>query len=132
MKGALRGVGRFSWPAAERRSDRYGLVGLLAGDDGTSEWMGLVTAGLVGKAGRLFAVVLETQESRHIGDMFRGIYPATPAVGDEIVLGEGVLFVDTERVGLEPSDGRESDWLNPHQLYRAIDQKVELLFEEVP
>lgn len=35
-----------------------------------------------------------------------------------------------DMVGLKPEDGRKTDWLNPHNLYRAHEQTVRLYFEE--
>jgi hypothetical protein len=32
-------------------------------------------------------------------------------------------------IGVQPQDGREMDWMDPHALYRAHDQTVELSFE---
>lgn len=126
------GRGVASWPRAERISDRYGLVGLTATPDGVG-WVPLPADLPLGRRGRLIATVLETRRSPHIGDLFRGIVPSTPSVGDVIVLGTGDLFQcrdsDGECVGLNPSDGRKSDWLDPHALYRIHEQTVLLAFE---
>ena len=75
---------------------------------------------------------METRQSSHIGDIFRGISPSTPQIGDSIELGEGTLFVSAspegQWVGLEPDELRNSDWLDPEALYRVHDQTVVLSF----
>jgi hypothetical protein len=91
----------------------------------------------VGTIGRLLVRVLATRESYHIGDGDRKIKPTTPEVGEVIILGEGELFVEMadyndafiSSIGVRPEDGREMDWMDPHALYRAHDQTVELAFE---
>jgi hypothetical protein len=149
MTEHLIGRGGVSWPSAERRSDRYGLVGLLGVfpiDVDSALWQGvepgtsyptgeylplpLSVARLAGRRGTLVATVVETRASGHCGDLFRGIYPSTPTVGERITLGTGTLFVDDGCVGVRPDDGRESDWLDPRALYRAHAQTVVLTFEE--
>ena len=139
------GRGRLNWPGSERRSDRYGLVTLLSPPpDGTQRGGPMPVYGAtlpwavalpVGRRGRLIAVAVETRESEHIGDLFRGIGPTTPDVGEEIVLGAGEVFaqeIEGLYVGLRPDDGRDSDWLDPRALYRAHDQTVDLFFEPEP
>lgn len=116
-----------SWPPPERRSDRYGLVGLSKNP--MEDFAKLTGKIPVKQHGRLVAVVLETRDSHHIGDLFRGIFPSTPNVGDRISLGEGTLFTEEHCVGLKPDDGRYNDWLNPYNLYRAHDQTVRLIFK---
>ncbi len=78
--------------------------------------------------------MLEARKSEHIGDLFRGFFPETPEVGEEIILGEGSVFYmqedDRIYIGLKPNDGREKDWLDPKKLYRAHAQYVELYFKE--
>jgi len=127
------GTGILNWPNVERIGDRYGVVGLW--DDGHT--LPLAAPLPEGIEGELVAEVLETRESHHIGDLFRGLFPTTPNVGDRIVLGSGTLFRETKReggdtyeyVGLRPDDGRDTDWLNPEALYRVHHQTVRLLFE---
>jgi hypothetical protein len=138
------GTGSLSWNGIERRSDRYGTVMLYAKNSFDVEIAGgayLHPASIdkcAGKTGRLVCVVKETRQSTHIGDLFRGIFPTTPELNEEIVLGEGELFVmrveddptkAIESIGLKPADGRPNDWLDPTQLYRAHEQTVELYFE---
>ncbi len=95
----------------------------------------------MGLPGRLVAEVQATRQSTHVGDLFRGLRPETPEVGERIVLGEGRLFCQTvdreegiEAVGCtpEPEDPRDSDWLDPRALYRAHEQTVRLVFEDDP
>jgi hypothetical protein len=129
------GKGWLSWPRMERVSDRYGTVGLY-----TSAMQGKVlTRGLEGRTGRLYARVTAQGLSEHIGDLFRGFAPprttdACPPIGSEHVLGEGTVFYDevegTVHVGLEPADGRDADWLDPETLYLLHEQEVELRLEE--
>lgn len=136
----LIGRGSLSWPRIERVSDRYGAIGLYNSNSKEE----IVTQGAhlnmeiikdcAGKKGQLIAKVTETRKSTHIGDLFRGFFPATPFLNEEILLGEGDLFHQVEDgvdvVGLHPADGRNSDWLNPEMLYRAHEQTVELYFIE--
>ncbi len=81
-----------------------------------------------------------TIKPTHIGDLFRGVSPSTPKVGETIVLGTGTFFTEptdwyAEGVkfslafGLDPDDGRETDWLDINSLYRLHEQDVELYFE---
>ncbi len=134
-------MGSLSWHPTERRTDRYGTVALLSKDSQGKEIVpdahllpGNITM-FAGMKGRLVCVVLAHRESMHIGDLFRDIRPSTPDVGEEIILGEGKLFYQkpTDQpiaaLGLEPEDGRFNDWLDPHKLYRAHEQTVELYFE---
>jgi hypothetical protein len=131
------GVGTLNWNRGERIGDRYGAVGLWPGDESSIEVEYSLPLNLPpeGKRGRLVAHVLATRESGHIGDLMRGLYPQTPEVGEIILLGEGTVFweadKDGRRIGLRPDDGRDHDWLDPEALYRAHDQTVRLLFEEV-
>lgn len=140
----LLGQGELSWRGSERRSDRYGTVGLFTQTDRT--FMGNESYGdelkyvLVQKfeeqTGTLVAEVVETRQSLHIGDIFRGIFPSVPEVGERITLGTGEFFVEREDarvyVGLKPEDGRDSDWLDPKALYRCHQQTVQLWFEVRP
>ncbi|OIM94091.1 hypothetical protein BLN97_12520 [Bradyrhizobium elkanii] len=86
-----------------------------------------------GRRGDLVAVVKETRESTHIGDLFRGVSPRTPEVGQIIALGSGTLIIEPApeggvMVGLRPDDGRDSDWLRIRALYDAHEQTVDLHF----
>lgn len=131
----LIGTGILNWPREERVFDRYGVVALWprGNEDGTPLPMDIVP--LEGIRGYLIAKVLEVRQSHHIGDLFRGFFPTTPEFGEEIVLGEGVVFYevhdDRTFIGLKPEDGRKKDWLDPKKLYRAHQQYVELHFKEM-
>lgn len=139
----LLGMGSLSWNGAERRTDRYGAIGLFSSDSQGNEIVPdahLLSGSIIrhaGKKGRLVCVVLVNRESTHIGDLFRGIGPTKPDVGEEIILGEGHLFYQKlsdqpiTSLGLQPEDGRAKDWLDPHKLYRAHEQTVELYFEPI-
>lgn len=134
------GTGMLTWHRYERVSDRYGTCYLLNGDDpyaasGVTADPGevpLTVEGLPGTVGTLTVEVLATRDSDHIGDLFRGIGPVTPEVGETLTLGHGELFTQQDHgvvaVGLRPADGRRSDWLDPHALYRAHSQTVRLTF----
>lgn len=128
-------TGIFSWPAPERRSDRYGLI--LISDtnyDGDAsspfELDGAAIQALSGQTCNIKVTVLETRKSGHLGDLFRSIYPTKPEVGEVINLGIGGLFaewVDTFFCfGLKPADGRPDDWFDPKKLYRLHDQTVKV------
>ena len=125
------GTGVLSWESVERISDRYGFVFLIDNAD-NKEALPFDSALILsqsGLKGTLKAFIIETRDSRHIGDLFRHIYPKTPPIGEEIELGKGTLaFRDDINVGLEPTDGRESGWLDPHALYQCHEQTVELRF----
>lgn len=123
----LVGKGQLSWNRGERVSDRYGSVRLYDSHGGPVP----LETELTRLKGRLVAKILEARRSTHIGDLFRGLFPSTPDVGEEILLGKGMVFYldDGRAIGLEPEEPRDSDWLNPKALYRAHDQTVELYFE---
>ena len=132
-EGTLIGQGIVSWPSKERRGDRYGSITLWQTADEDSLPVGF-DEGLAGRHGRLEAHVLETRQSDHIGDLFRGFIPETPEVGEVIVLGTGTLFFEdcygSRAAVLQPDDGRKHDWLDPLKLYRAIHQTCQLVFVE--
>ncbi len=136
------GIGVLTWGRGERVSDRYGAVFLMPeGQNSLNSGDPFVplarpsTITTTDGRGRLIAEVLETRQSTHIGDFFRGLRPTTPKVGDRFTLGEGTLFFATEewgdQVGLTPFDDRESDWLDPTVLYQVHEQTVRLLFERL-
>ena len=82
--------------------------------------------------GRLVAIVRETRKSRHIGDVVHGVAPITPQVGQEIVLGEGMLFFrGYESVGVQPVNYRHTLWLDIEALYNVHEQTVTLFFDEI-
>ena len=123
----LLGTGILNWDRGERVSDRYGFVKLFTAI-GSEETL-LFDAVHKDKNGRLIAEVIQIRKSDHIGDIFHGVFPVIPDVGENIVLGEGRLVVDDDAVGLTPADGRESLWLDINMLYRAHLQTVKLYFE---
>jgi hypothetical protein len=134
------GQGRLTWNAPERRTDRYGSVYLLATGDSTTSDFSIAPLTVLNviknTIGQLVAHVVETRQSTHIGDLFHGVFPTTPEVGEEIVLGEGALFTEVSEeggltwttVGVKPTDGRHLMWLDIHALYRAHEQTVVLEF----
>jgi hypothetical protein len=128
------GRGRLTWPRMERVGDRYGCVMLLDDRDEPDPLDGT----LEDRYGKLIARVTSRGVSQHIGDLFRGLAPPrsideAPALDSEHVLGEGVVFYEVVDgcwcIGLEPEDGRGSDWLDPRVLYLLHEQQVELRFE---
>lgn len=139
----LLGTGVLTWDAEERRSDRYGSVYLIP--DGHDSWTSdpspsqidpSIASTAMGRRGDLIAVVKDARKSTHIGDLFRGVSPRKPEVGQIIVLGSGSLFNVPAyhggiAVGLRPDHGREHDWLNIRALYDAHEQLVELYFHPI-
>ena len=140
------GTGVLQWGRAERIGDRYGAV-CLHKDMSSGEPDNVVDLDnkeIDGALGTLIAVILETRESGHIGDLFRGFQPGGAEVGDTIVLGRGnVFFTDSPHnegydyewdvVGVKPADSsvnrdRETDWLDAGHLYQCHEQTVELFF----
>jgi hypothetical protein len=142
--------GIFTWPRMERVTDRYGAIAITdkAYEDRmtgpAAEFKGAAVQSdlplLVGKRCRIVATVLETRDSNHIGDIFRGIGPSRPNVGEVIDLGEGEFFIEPDQdwavggvtFGLKPDDGRPNDWFDPRKLYRLHDQTVALEITPVP
>lgn len=122
------GTGVLDWHREERISDRYGMVMLFDRPDQPRRAIRL-RRGNEGKHGRLIAIVRETREPSHIGDLFHGISPSKPTPDEIIVLGEGRLFFFVDAVGLFPNDNRATLWLDVHALYRVHNQTVTLFFE---
>lgn len=135
------GEGRLTWAKPERITDRYGSIYLipeghdsLTPEPSPSLVLNKQVEPFLGEWGSLVAVVTQARQSTHIGDLFRGIFPTIPEVGEIIELGSGWLFAEQLDwvpgicVGLEPNDGRDTDWLNPHKLYHAHEQSVKLYF----
>lgn len=123
----LIGTGILNWPRCERASDRYGSINLNEPGDILVK----LPQDLAGRYGELVAEIKETRPSYHIGDFARGLSPSTPDVGWYGSLGIGKVFYgEYETIGLEPLDGRDSDWLNPEILYQLHNQTVTLYFVE--
>jgi hypothetical protein len=131
------GTGRLTWHPQERIYDRYGYVYLITRGDSTTvscptgsdmAEMGVFESDL-GTLVTLKALVLENRKSTHVGDLFHKVYPETPAVGETITLGTGLLSATDEGVGLTPLDGRPKMWLDIRALYRAHEQTVRLFYE---
>lgn len=140
MNSFVLGTGRLTWLSSERRSDRYGFVYLIPyGNSLSSENIPAVPLyfpiELLATRGRLIAEVVEARESTHIGDLFHGVFPETPGVGERIVLGEGAFVVENSphvqgpMVGTLPDDKRATLRMDIHALYRAHEQTVRLVFE---
>lgn len=153
--------GIFQWDGSERRSDRYGTFAITAHDEDSA----ITTKGekvvfsdfsaddheafanlaaimdLEGKNVSIKVKVIETRQSRHVGDVFRGIKPSTPKLGTVIDLGIGELYIEHSTwpageccgdvfIGLKPADGRDTDWFDPRKLYQLHCQTVEVEIEE--
>jgi hypothetical protein len=140
MTNHLLGTGALTWDKGERVGDRYGIIYLhtmnsrgehiSAMSFDTELATKLATESVRGK---LIAVVKEARDSTHIGDLFRGVSPETPEVGETIELSEVGTFVmeDTyegKGVGIEPDHGGNAAWMDVTALYRAHEQTVELIF----
>jgi hypothetical protein len=134
------GTGVLTWTPYERQSDRYGSVYLIK-EGGHSladgPWPSLIDEATAlafdGLNGELIAVVKIARESTHIGDLFHGVSPRKPEVGQIIVLGKGMLFRAPAPqggigVGLYPADRRATQWLDMRALYDAHEQTVDLSF----
>ena len=133
-------TGIFMWDREERVTGRYGVIYC-----GSSSYEGKAKVvptldeerlrDLSGKRVKAWCVVREARDSGHIGDLFLGITPSRPEVGECVDLGVAILTVarnlDRElAIKLHPGDGRESLWLDPRKLYRLHDQTVEIFIEE--
>src|SRR6185437_13461415 len=91
------GAGDVSWNALERRSDRYGSIRLTNQDKAGNDHDVLFDPKLdelEGKKGKLIAVVVNPVKSPHMGDALRGFIPSTPEKGEEVLFGEGSLFIE--------------------------------------
>jgi hypothetical protein len=135
MTDVILGTGILNWPSVERRSDRYGYVHLYTDviplDVSTQDDPTYVSLTQTQGKGQLIARILATRQSQHIGDLFRGFFPSTPTVDEEIILGTGTVDYEGYEVGLRPCPHRETDWLDPRQLYRCHEQTVQLLFRPI-
>lgn len=131
------GFGILTWDGQERRSDRYGSVHLVDADydqtvKGATWFDPDVIAAMVGKRVHMTCRVIRSRPSGHVGDLFHGIVPTTPDVGEVVDLGVGVLDVDVvdwdvnPGFVLRPNDGRAKLWMDPRRLYRLHDQTVAL------
>ncbi|MFA6661434.1 MAG: hypothetical protein WCS56_00205 [Bacilli bacterium] len=132
--------GILTWDGIERRSQRYGTFIL----DNTDYYSNVHVLNfvnkahlqtLVGKQVRLTAKVLKSRDSGHVGDQFLHIFPSKPKAKEEVEIGVGHLFIEkgfggNTAIGLIPSDGRETLWLNPIKLYRLHDQTIDIFIEE--
>jgi hypothetical protein len=130
-------TGVFMWHAEERRSNRYGAF-----YPATESYSGEMTKlrridqgavkGFDGKRVRMFAVVVESRPSGHLGDFFLGLRPNPAPVGATVEIGVGTLRVtknpeigDTPIFELHPDDGRREFWCDPRNFYKLHDQTVE-------
>lgn len=128
MDNKILGTGRLNWRRHERIGDRYGSICLMHNEDNGTFDLPKYTG-----FGKLIAIVKETRDPTHIGDLLHGFFPQKPEIGNVIELGEGDIFYANDEygdtVGLKPKDNRKAFWLNPKALYRCHDQTVELSFQ---
>ena len=120
----LLGVGVLNWSREERISNRYGSLHL----NPSPESHDFVDLERLKGSGTLSLKIIQTRQSPHIGDLFRGIKPGGAVKGESLTLGKGTLFYEEGAVGVKPKTKKQEDWMNPHQLYKAHYQSVELYF----
>lgn len=126
----LLGSGILGWHSNERHTDRYGAVHLSYG---TPQQATFADAP-VGSVGVLSARVVKVVRPASDFDTRHGLIPIPE--GETVVLGDGLLFREEYNqgklvcIGVEPSDGRVENWMNPKVLYRIDGQHVELHFDE--
>ena len=124
----------------ERHTDRYGTVHLTILDSvpgetppartvlvpGTTSRIVAWDHAPLGVAGTLVAHIIATTHNRDI-------WGQLPKPGERIVLGSGTLFTESYAgapvIGVNPADGRETDWMNCDAIGRCRDQLVRLAFE---
>ena len=137
----LLGYGVFSWGAEERRTNRYGSFNMCGESykgekPGKSPELTKELRRLDHRRVKLMAKVIETRTSGHLGDMALRISPTTPEVGQEILLGVGILQIEScswdflPSIALVPKDRRTEMWIDPRILYQLHDQTVEIYGEE--
>lgn len=137
------GFGIVSWGRFERIEKRYGYIVLRSKPYGdavvesvTSDIDESLLQSFQGARVKIMCRVIESRKSGHCGDMFLGIFPTQPSVGDVIELGIGMLCTlpgkgcaGEVQFGLAPYDARRELWIDPHLLYRLHDQTVEVFVE---
>jgi len=135
------GYGIFSWSVDERRTNRYGSFHLanesFSGNDHvTVELNRKALDQFLRKRVRLVCEVVESRASGHIGDMFLGVKPSQPPVGEKVEVGVGLLDIELcewektiTEILLRPGDARNELWIDPRKLYRLHDQTVGLYVE---
>ena len=131
----LIGEGILDWNRFERVSDRYGAIGLRKSVTDDRQ----VKLTKYDGFGILHVKIIETRETAHIGDFFRGVSPTVPKMEEKFVLGRGNIFYYTkvydgdeyDYVGVKPDDTSKSDWLNIDKLYHCHNQTVKAYFSRV-
>jgi len=128
--------GVFTWNRHERVSNRYGSFTMSDEYEAVVLFDRQRIEALVGKRVRITCKVTKTRQSEHIGDLFLGVFPSTPAVGEVVELGVGTLRLEndeqsqTPSIVLEPGDGRDELWMDPDKLFRLHEQNVEVTIEQ--
>lgn len=122
------GEGVVGWAANEDIEGRYGCIFLYPTPESNEP---IVLAQRKGAHGRLIAIVKANSESCFKEDKIRRVISRMPEVGEEIVLGEGMLFFESGAVGLYPRDARRNMWLDKNALLEVFQQTIELQFEEI-
>ncbi len=139
-------TGVLGWSKYERQSKEYGFIGIEK--DGYNKakcekpfFDETTIKSLVGQRVRLIAVVTETRDSEHVGDMFLffpgtedHVKPTRPNVGDKIEIGVGVLQIkrddqfENTMFGVD-STGKKFQ-MDPVALYKLHDQTVNVFIEK--
>lgn len=93
------------------------------------------TSAPIGMFGRLIVEVTEIEDSEEEARLGSKIPANVAEVGDELVLGTGELFTEEDEgivsIGINPADGRETEWLDVANLRSVHRQMVKLFFEPV-
>jgi hypothetical protein len=116
------GCGRLVIPAPERHSGRWGRVGL-------TNWHGaMISLGTLptGTAAALYATPLARPA--------RAVESPSAETGPRVLLGAGAVIDDTCQhahgeaylVGIQPVDGRDTDWMNAAVLQQLASRWVRL------
>jgi len=97
-KRILLGIGDLVWDAVERQTDRYGTVRLTNQEVKNGPEHDILIDRKhdehQGKKGKLIAKVIWPVKSPHMGDLHRGLRPQTPKLFEEVLFGEGFLFIE--------------------------------------
>ncbi|WP_030159902.1 hypothetical protein [Glycomyces sp. NRRL B-16210] len=127
------GEGVLSWPVGEVPFLSENCVALL----GEGNQLVQMTDPPIGTILRLTAIIRTIRGPVLEADHERGVAPSIPFLGEQIVLGYGVLFIGDPHglgataVGVLPVENvlRADDWLDRFALYRAHNHIVRLRAE---
>lgn len=129
-------VGYFGWGRDDRVSGRYGGITLSSAPQIEPTEDLSTMSHFLGRRVRIRALVLETGDTSHPGDLIRGHEPSKTMPGTSVELGVGYVMALTDLYGVptivfcrQERMGHSEEWIDPKQLYRLIDHKVGLLVE---